>query len=172
MPPRKQTQTTTLNGQRVRLVTDNGKLTIQQAPAEEWMLQAAAVRALRAMPEYAKTAEHAGPGKFTMAGDFNAGRRGRQESVKAKATGLTAGEADLRVYGFGGRLLMLEYKNADGRLSADQNARHATLRALGFVLEVVKATTPDECATRSVGLVRAFLAANDNGGVGLGAAKK
>lgn len=162
----RQVQTTRINGQKVRLVTSNGKVTITEAPAEEWRLQAEAVRQLRAMPEYAATAAQARAGSFTLAGDFNAGRRSRQESMKAKATGLVAGEADLRVYASGGRVLMLEYKNAEGRLSGEQKDRHALLRALGYTVEVIKAATPEECAQMSVATVRAWLAAsaavNDN----------
>lgn len=162
----RQVQTTRINGQKVRLVTSNGKVTISEAPTEEWRLQAEAVRQLRAMPEYTATASQASPASFTLAGDFNAGRRSRQESMKAKATGLVAGESDLRIYASQGRLLMLEYKNAEGRLSGEQRDRHALLRALGYTVEVIKATTPEECARASVSAVRGWLAApaavNDN----------
>src|SRR5687767_6721271 len=60
----------------------------------EWQVQAEAVRRCRALPGFG---DEAGPGvTFTLAGDFNAGRRGMQESVKAKATGIVAGEEDIR----------------------------------------------------------------------------
>ncbi|TPJ86940.1 MULTISPECIES: VRR-NUC domain-containing protein [unclassified Mesorhizobium] len=155
---RRQT-TTRINGKRMRLVTQNGKTVVSDAPIEEWRLQAEAVRQLRAMPEYAASAEDATTASFTLAADFNAGKR---DAAKAKATGVTAGETDLRVYGSAGRLLLVEYKNAEGRLSGDQKDRHALLRALGYRVEVIKASTPEECAVASVSLVRSWLAANDN----------
>lgn len=157
---RRQT-TVKVNGKRIRLVTQNGKTTATAAPVEEWRLQAEAVRQLRNMPEYAAKAGDVRHGTFTFAADFNAGKR---DAAKASATGVMAGETDLRVYGYGARLLMIEYKNAEGRLSKDQVARHALLRALGYRVEVIKASTPDECALRSVALVRGWLAApaNDN----------
>lgn len=162
------TQTTTIAGKRVRLVTTPSGIRVTDAPVLEWRLQAEAVRQMRDMSEYAATASQVREGTFTLAGDFNAGRRGMQESVKAKATGLTAGEPDARIYAASGRLLLIEYKNADGRLSGDQVDRHALLRALGYTIEVIKASTPEECATRSVSLVRSWLSAptlaayNDN----------
>lgn len=124
------------------------------APVLEWRLQAAAVRALRAMPEYNQA--------FTIAADMNSGKRGPQAQVQAKATGLAPGEPDLRVYVRGGRLCSIEYKAARGRLSPEQTSRHALLRGLGFTVEVVKAGTEDEAATATTGLVREWLAANDN----------
>jgi len=148
------TQTTRVNGVRVRLVTTTSasgtKVTVKAAPTEEWLLQAAAVRALRAMPEYGKL--------FTLAGDFNAARRSMLEQVKAKATGLTPGEHDKRVYMIGGRLGLIEYKNADGRLSKEQISRHAELHALGFTLQaVIKATTEEEAARKAVAVVKGWL---------------
>lgn len=148
--PRKQT-TVRLGGKRIRLVTIDGKTTAKDAPIEEWRLQAEAVRQLRAMPEFDVS--------FTLAADFNAGKR---DATKAKATGVTAGEADLRIYAAGARLLLIEYKNAEGRLSQDQKERHTLLRSLGYTVEVIKAATPEECAAASVATVKAWLAANDN----------
>src|SRR5437868_6427251 len=82
------TQTTKVNGKRVRIVTTTTaagtKVTMKDAPIEEWLLQAAAVRGLRALTEY--------PSQFLLAGDFNAARRSMREQDKAKATGLTSGE--------------------------------------------------------------------------------
>lgn len=142
---RKQT-TTRINGKRIRIVTVDGKTTAKPAPVPEWILQAAAVRALRGMPEFDAT--------FTLAADFNAGKR---DAAKAKAAGITAGEPDVRIYGAGGRLLLIEYKNAEGRLSGEQVARHALLRSLGYRVEVIKAATPEECSAASVTAVRGWL---------------
>lgn len=166
-PTRRQT-TVRIGGKRVVVTTTaKGKTTVRDAAVPEWMLQAEAVRQLKAMPEYAATAESAKPGTFTFAADFNAGKR---NATRAKATGVMAGEPDIRVYGYGARLLLIEYKNAEGELSVDkvvkgkkrvgQTTRHALLRALGYRVEVIKATTPEECAAASVALVRGWLAAN------------
>lgn len=132
--------------------------TTVQAPELEWRVQAAAVRALRQLPEHGR--------RFTLAADMNAARRSPQQATKDKATGLTAGEPDLRVYLDRGRLYSLEFKGARGRLSPAQVERHALLRKLGFTVEVVKAATAEEGAERAVELVRGWLAvpvaANDN----------
>lgn len=122
----------------------------------EWALQASAVRSLRALPEFDRD--------FTLAADMNAGKRGIVQAVKDKATGLTPGECDLRVYLRYGRLCMIEYKTEKGRLSPAQKARHALLRGLGFTIEVLHASTEAEAAERTVALVRGWLAANDNNG--------
>jgi hypothetical protein len=140
------TKTTRLkNGTRVTRAT-TGPL--------EWEIQAAAVRVLRALPEFNK--------RFTLAGDFNAGRRGFQQATIAKATGLTAGEHDLRLYLEGGRLGLIEYKAGTG-LSQAQRARHALLFGLGFQLQaIVKAASEDDSAQQTLAVVRGWLAANDN----------
>lgn len=167
-PTRRQT-TVRIGGKRMRIVTTAAGTTTKPAPVEEWRLQAEAVRQLKAMPEYAATADDVRPGTFTFAADFNAGKR---NATRAKATGVTAGEPDLRIYGYDARLLLIEYKNAEGELSVDkvvkgkkrvgQTTRHALLRALGYRVEVIKATTPEECAAASVALVRGWVAANEN----------
>lgn len=151
--------TVRIGGKRIRLTTKDGVTVAKPAPIEEWRLQAEAVRRLSDMPECAATAAAVKPGTFTFAADFNAGKR---DATKAKATGVKAGETDLRVYGYAARLLLIEYKNAEGRLSKDQVARHALLRALGYRVEVIKASTPEECASASVALVRGWLVGNEN----------
>lgn len=172
-PASKRQQTTTIKGKRVVVTTTAaGKVTVRPADIEEWVLQAAGVRALKAMPEYASDAANAKPGTFTLAGDFNAARRSMREQVKAKATGLAAGEHDLRVYlhpagTAGGLLGLIEYKAAKTPVSADQRNRHALLAALGFDCQaVLRATTEDEAARLAVSAVRGWLAqgvaANDN----------
>lgn len=147
-------QTTTINGQRKRVITTAGKITITEPPVLEWILQAAQVRALRAMPEYGL--------QFLLVGGMEAGRRGKQESVKAKATGLTAGHPDLTIFLPAGRVGMIENKNAEGRLSPAQRDRHAALAAIGHHVVVIKATTEAEAAERAVAQVRAWLVTNDN----------
>lgn len=153
-----------------RSTTDNGTVvvrrTIVAANELEWKLQAAAVRRIRALVGFADEWVEDAAGNwplFTLAGDFNAGRRSSQESVKAKATGLTPGEADLRLYLSGARLKMIEFKGAKTPVSAEQNRRHRMLRGLGFDVVVVRATTEEEAADAAVVLVKAWLgAANDN----------
>lgn len=122
----------------------------------EWRIQAEAVRRLRGLPGYG---DEAGEDvAFTLAGDFNAARRSRQEIVKAKATGLTAGEEDLRIYGRGGRLLLIEVKGARTPVSADQKLRHALHRHLGFEVVVVRGKTESDGAERVVSIVNKWLA--------------
>lgn len=166
-------QTTKINGARVVIRTSaSGKVTVRAADVEEWVLQAAGVRALKAMPEYVEDAKAVTAastttthGTFTLAGDFNAARRSMREQVKAKATGLAAGEHDLRIYLAGGELGLIEYKAAKTPVSADQRKRHALLDALGFTRQaVLRATTEDEAARLAVDTVRGWLAANDDNG--------
>lgn len=162
----KKTTKTTEAGIRVTTTT------LTKAPVLEWVLQAAGTRALRAMPEYAATAEDVKPGMFTFAGDFNAARRSPQESVKAKATGLVAGEHDKRIYMYGGILGLIEYKAEKTPVSKPQKDRHALLGALGFQRQaILRATTEEEAATMAIRQVRTWLAANDNGLAGAGEKK-
>lgn len=159
------TQTTRMNGAKVRIVTtttESGtRVEVKAAPVEEWLLQASAVRALKAMPEYAATAERVAANSnrpsFTIAGDMNAGRRSRNESVKAQATGIAAGDPDLRLYLSGGRLRLIEYKNVEGTLTASQKVRHPLLAALGHQVVTLKVATEEEAASETVRLVRSWL---------------
>jgi hypothetical protein len=162
------TQTTRMNGRKVRIIqttTATGtKVTIKEAPTEEWLLQASAVRALKAMPEYAGDAakvaanDNAGRPSFTLAGDMNGDYRSKRAAVKAAATGIAAGDPDLRLYLPNGTLRLIEYKNAEGSLTASQRTRHPLLAALGFGVEVLKVATEQEAAERTVELVRGWLA--------------
>jgi len=151
---KRQTQITTINGQRVRLVTANGKVTIKQAPVQEWRMQASQVRALRAMPEYGR--------QFLLVGGMEAGRRGPQERTRSLATGLTAGHPDLTILLPHGRCGLIENKGAEGRLSAEQKDRHAALARIGHHVVVIKASSEAEAAERAVAVVRGWLAANDD----------
>ncbi|MBO9124865.1 MULTISPECIES: VRR-NUC domain-containing protein [unclassified Rhizobium] len=153
MASKTSTQTTRMSGRRVRIVTrvssTGTKVTVTDAPPEEWELQAAQVRALRAMPEYGK--------EFLLAGDMNAERRGPKARFKAVATGMTAGEPDLRIYVTGGRLLLIENKVGKGRLTPEQVKRHEDLRRLGFTVEVLRAVSTTDAASQAVALVRVWL---------------
>jgi hypothetical protein len=142
------TKTTTLkNGTKVTKAVEG--------PPKEWRIQSAAVRALRAMPEFGR--------RFTLAADMASGRRGWQTATIAKATGLVKGEADLRLYMEGGRLGLIEYKAAKGRLSPEQKDRAALLARLGFGYQaIVKATSEAASAEQTLAIVKGWLAANDN----------
>ena len=159
----KTTQTTRLNGKRVRIVTTvtaNGtKVTVSDAPVLEIDLQVEAVKHLKRMPEYVADAKDVRPGTFTLAADQNgSGFRGRNAAVKLKAAGMAAGEPDIRLYFFGGTLRCLEMKGAEGSLTASQEKRFPLLRALGFQIDVVEASTPADAARQAVELVRGWLA--------------
>lgn len=162
------TQTTRIAGKRVVLTTKGGKVTIKDAPVEEWLLQAAGVRALKSMPEYAATEAEvesnsaAGRKSFTLAGDMNGDFRSRQAAVKASATGIAAGDPDLRIYLPNGRLRLIEYKGAIGRLTDSQRIRHPLLNALGHPVVTVKIAIEEDAASQAVELVKGWLADNDN----------
>lgn len=123
---------------------------IVDAPELEWVLQAAQIRALKAMPEYGR--------QFLLVGGMEAGRRSPQEAVRASATGLTAGHPDVTIFLLDGRCKFIENKGEKGRVSQVQKERHAALRAIGHDVVVVQASTPEEAAERGVALVRAWLA--------------
>ena len=142
-------QTVRIGGKRMVVTTRAGKVTTKPAPPEEWELQAAQVRRLRAMPEYGK--------RFLLAGDMNAAKRGPRAQQEAIAAGLTPGESDLRIYLDGARLRMIENKVGSGRLSPPQVDRHAKLAALGHDVAVVRAVSENEAADKAVALVRGWL---------------
>lgn len=165
------TQTTRINGKRVRIVTtataSSTSVKVIAAGPQEWELQTAQVRALRAMPEYAKTIREAGPGKFTLAGDQNAAKRGPTARSQAIAAGLTSGEHDLRIYMWpvyskaGGMLGLIENKVGNAKLEPSQIVRHPLLAALGFDRQAVcRATTCEDAARQAVELVRGWLYVN------------
>jgi hypothetical protein len=135
----KSQQTTRIDGKRVVIRTStSGKVSVSDAPIKESEGQAAQVRALRALPEYGR--------KFLLAGDMNSAKRGPRAQADAVATGLTLGEADLRIYIAGGKLRMIENKVGKGRLSPAQTERHAPLARLGHPVEVVRFTSTREMA--------------------------
>jgi hypothetical protein len=152
---RKSQQTTRIDGKRVVIRTStSGKVTVADAPIKESEGQAAQVRALRSLPEYGR--------QFLLAGDMNSAKRGPRAQAEAAATGLTPGEADLRIYITGGALRMIENKVGKGRLSPAQVVRHASLARLGHPVEVVRFTSTHEAASKAVSLVMQWLADNDN----------
>ncbi|MGJ4995712.1 hypothetical protein ACQR0Z_14900 [Bradyrhizobium sp. HKCCYLS3077] len=115
----------------------------------EWRYQAAVIARLHEMEDRGLP--------FTCAGDMNRAKRGRRERMEAKVTGMTAGEADVRVYMFGGRLLSIELKTPTGSRSKAQKDRHKKLIALGFTIVTLKADTPEEMADMVEQIVREHL---------------
>lgn len=146
------TQTVRINGVRTKITTRNGKVTTSPCLPLEWEVQAAQVRHLRSMPEYGK--------QFILAADMNAERRGPKARTIALATGMTAGEPDLRIYANGGRLLLIENKVGRGRLSPAQMERHAALRRLGFTVIVLRSTSEEDGVSQARAAVIQFVAAN------------
>lgn len=156
-----------VRGKRVTLTRKaDGTTTATPSPALEWELQASSVTALRSSPYYVSDPADVTPQTFTLAGDFNAGRRGMLEQVKAKACGLTPGESDLRIYCYGGDLLCIELKAEKTPISADQKKRHALLTALGFKVMVIHASTPADMARLVCAAVNERLGIGASAGVG------
>ncbi|KAB0570598.1 VRR-NUC domain-containing protein [Brucella pituitosa] len=162
--PKATTQTVRINGVRTIITTRDGKVTTKAALPLEWELQAAQVRALRRLPEYVHTAKDVRPGTFTLAGDQNAAKRGPKARAEALAAGLTPGEADVRIYLYGGVLRQIENKVGKVRLESSQITRHPLLDALGFPVVVVRAVTEGDAAEQAVRLVKGWLleTSNDN----------
>lgn len=150
-PPKRKSETVKIDGKRMRVVTSAaGKTTVTEAPVLEWRLQAAQVRRLRQMPEHGR--------QFLLVGGMEAGKRGPQAAVQAQATGLEPGNPDLTILLFGGRCAFIENKTLTGRLSPAQIQRHAALRKIGHIVEVVKVGTEQEAADAAESLVRGWLA--------------
>jgi hypothetical protein len=150
------TTTTLANGTKVT------KTKLVEAGPLEWEIQAEACRRLRQLPGYG---DKPGPGvTFTFAGDFNSARRSRQQATIAKATGIAAGEPDLRIYATGGRLLLIEMKGPVTPVSKDQKVRHPLLASLGHPVTIVRGKTIEQGAADVVALVKEWLGepANDN----------
>lgn len=91
---------------------------------------------------------------------MNASRRTKRQIAEALATGLTAGEPDVRVYLPGSRICHIELKTPRGRVSEDQKKRHARLRELGHVVTVIAAETPSLAADAAEAFVRGTLEQN------------
>jgi len=155
--PKTTTQTVRINGVRTIITTRDGKVTTKVALPLEWELQAAQVRALRRLPEYVHTARDVRPGTFTLAGDQNAAKRGPTARAEALAAGLTPGEADVRIYLYGGVLRQIENKVGKAKLEPSQITRHPLLDALGFPVVVVRAVTEEDAAEQAVRLVKGWL---------------
>ena len=111
----------------------------------EQIHQACACRALR-------KAELAGYG-LTYAGDQNAAKRGAKAMSEALLTGLRAGEADLRAYIPGPKLIQFELKTEVGRVSEDQKDRHELMESIGFHVHVIQHKQPVDTAQEIMAIV-------------------
>lgn len=122
----------------------NSELFMGRNPAEgkwkEWEVQSYIVQELRRR-------------HYFVEGDQNAARRGWGAAAKAKASGMTAGTPDLRVYLWGGKLALIELKLNKGKLSPAQIAWHAEARKLGFHVHNVFADTPLEAFQTIAGIL-------------------
>lgn len=161
-------QTTRMNGKRVRIVTTTSeagtRVRVTDALPQEWELQAAQVRALRAMPEFAKCEADvlSGRGRFTIAGDQNSAKRGPKARMQSIAAGMAAGEHDVRIYMIGANLGLIENKVGNAPFEPSQKVRHPLLAALGFQRQaVIRATSEADAALQAVTLVRAWLSEID-----------
>lgn len=88
-----------------------------------------------------------------VAGDMNAGRRTLREQGHASATGINAGEPDVRVYLPAGKILLIEFKRDDGVKSDDQDDAHLELTQLGHDVVVLAPANEDEAAEQASALV-------------------
>ncbi len=143
-------QTTRINGQRIIITTNaKGRVTTKPAPYLEEDLQAAQVKAMRAMPEYGKL--------FEFAAGLEASRRGPKARTMALRTGMQAGNPDMSIYLANGHLRMVENKVGNAPLTASQKARHPRLDKLGHHVTVLRATSPEDAASQMVALVRGWI---------------
>jgi hypothetical protein len=115
----------------------------------EWRLQAAAVAELRRMIDAGWP--------FAIAADMNAGKRSMAQAGIAKATGMEAGEPDLRIYWAPGRTGFIEMKGARTPVSPAQKVRHARLRELGHLVTIVQVKTEDEARDAVVRVVKTWI---------------
>jgi hypothetical protein len=97
----------------------------------EWLMQAAVIADCHKWQDAGW--------KFAVAGDMNGVHLTTSQAQRAKITGMTAGETDLRYYFKHGVFRMIELKAEGGRLSKEQNKRHELFCTLGHVVKVVYA---------------------------------
>lgn len=80
--------------------------------------------------------------KFRIVGDMNAGKRNKTTGARLKATGMQAGEPDMRIYVKYGRIVFVELKRLGNKASAAQSYWHEILQGLGFDVWIITADTP------------------------------
>ena len=155
-PGKRKVKTTKINGKRVRVTTSVSKggvvsRKVGDAPVLEWRLQAAITRRFNQMIKAGMN--------FTFAGDMNGlPLFGSQAKVKAKATGMMAGEHDMRVYMPCAQLGLIEVKEWENTTSAAQIDRHALLDDLGFTRQaIIRVKTEQEAADAAEAIVLEWL---------------
>lgn len=119
------------------------------APLKEWHLQASAVKWLR------RYRQAGWP--IRVAGDMNAGRRTFREQGHASATGINAGEPDVRVYLPDGKLLLIEFKREGKKASDDQEKAHVEFAALGHDVILLDPANEGDAAAQAAEAVSARL---------------
>jgi hypothetical protein len=99
-------------------------------PWQEWHVQAFIVMQLKRA-------------NVKVAASMEQGKRSKQTAGKAKATGMVAGEPDLRIYLSMGRVVFIELKmEKTGKLSPVQEDYHEALIELGHAVHTVWALSP------------------------------
>jgi hypothetical protein len=97
---------------------------------KEWQLQAYCIQQARREG-------------YMVAGGMEAARRTKAQAGIAKATGLTAGEPDMRFYFPPPTLItFIELKGPNTPVSKTQVEYHNTLKSIGHTVHVVKEKTP------------------------------
>jgi hypothetical protein len=94
---------------------------------------------------------------FLFAADMSGRSTTKALASSTKLQGLTAGEADLRIYLQDGKMVHLELKTSKGKLSERQVERHAALRKLGHHVEVLYEADPLVGADRVERMVREWV---------------
>jgi len=93
-----------------------------------------------------------------FAADQNGAYRSKVERGRAKASGMQAGEPDLRLYFPKEIIRHIEVKAKQGSRSANQKKRHANFRKLGHKVITIKADTPRAAITVMTPIVMDWLA--------------
>ena len=101
-------------------------------------------------------------GGMSFAGDQNTAKRGMTAAPLAKLMGLRPGEADLRIYLAGGKLVSVELKTDTGRKSPKQVERHALLGELGFIIYTIFADSPHDVCSQLASILEVELGCGPN----------
>lgn len=97
---------------------------------------------------------------FLFAGSLEGVKLNPFVARMAKATGMKAGEPDIRLYFAAGRAVFVELKCAEGgKLNADQKTRIPILRGLGFTVHIVFAADEHEAVEKVGDIIVAELVA-------------
>ncbi len=147
-------QTTKVGGRRMIVEQRkrmNGEVTtrVVEAAVLEVDLQAAQVIAMQKHAQFGV--------RFVYAASMEAGKRGAKAISDAQRSGMITGEPDLRLYMDNARIVLVENKESGGKLSQAQKDRHAALKQLGHIVEVVWASTEAEAAEKIIEIVDYYL---------------